>query len=547
MNNLNRTDNLWEKYISPFFIGPWVLAALVVVGVILRLEIYLDNPSFWLDETYVATQMTSRSFVEIFFNQSLLKGQPESPVIFCLLAKCSSMIFGNHELALRLIPFLSSSFALVLFALFLRRFYAPPVAAMATALAAFNMNLIYHAAELKIYSGDVLVAVAALWLLEWGRRERNLHLALVRCAYVGAVLLLSSNAALFFLPWIFVMLWLRVRKESSPRNKVVFIGLTWLWAITFLYLYFSVYSAMTGNEHLVEMWKGLGGFSSDAFLSWGWWKWVLERYVVLTQYLLPGVSPVLGLGLALVGIVCLTQKDTFRGFCVAGPIDLAILAAIVLKYPFYNRMILFLAPCLFICVAQGLGAFSERKFRFRPALVVCVLVLLLSQNVKVAAQNFLKDDEKAIEDNRGALEYLSRNMQAGDQLIINNEAVFSLIYYFTTDMFEHFYQRAQGCLYQVENMRILDSPSAFQKEGEFIYILERALFAQEGYRATYFSGWYYKFSREIKPKIQPGRVWVFLSHIIDPLSGAIDAFDVYGKRIQSFESKGVRVYLYEMR
>ncbi len=547
MHGLKHNNSLWEKYLSSFFISPWLLMAVVVVGAVLRLEGYLDNPSFWLDETYVATQITSRSFAGICSNYALMFGQPESPMVFSLLAKCSSVVFGNHELALRLIPFLSASLALVLLAIFLRRFYSPIVALLATALFAVSQNLIYFAAELKTYSGDVLAAVLALWLFEWARKQENARLAFLRSAYLGSLLLLFSNVTLFFLPWIFIMLWLKFRKAKNSNAKIMFVLLLWLWAMTFLYLHFSVYSVMTGDKDLVGMWQNLEGFSSKALLSWGWWKWFFSRYVVLAKFLLPGVWPALTLGLGLVGLVRLTGRDVLRSICVAGPIDLVLLAAILSKYPFYDRMILFFAPSLFICIGEGVEVFFKAKSFVKQFVFLSLIAVLLGWNVHIAAQRFFSNDEKRLTDNREVLQYLSRNLQSGDQIMFNTEAFFPFSYYFTTDMFSRFHILGEGKAYRVGCLRIDDSARGMGKKGEFRYIIEESWFAGSVYLNTFFDDGFYKFSAEAGPAVKSGRAWLFLSHIRDPLLDVIGILDLYGERVQGFEGRGARVYLYEMR
>ena len=65
--------------------------------------------------------------------------------------------------ALRLIPFLASCLALVLFASLCRRVLDPRAAALAVGLFAVSDRLLFHACEAKPYAVDVLVAVVAAW------------------------------------------------------------------------------------------------------------------------------------------------------------------------------------------------------------------------------------------------------------------------------------------------------------------------------------------------------------------------------------------------
>ncbi|HRZ39686.1 MAG TPA: glycosyltransferase family 39 protein [Candidatus Omnitrophota bacterium] len=525
--------------------SPWLLWAVVAIGILFRLEIYLDNPSFWLDETYVATQITSRSFSQIFFNYVLLTGQPESPMLFSILAKLSVLIFGNHELALRLVPFLSSSAALVLFAFFLKRYCSSGVALLAVALFAFNTNLIYFAAELKTYSGDVLTAVGLLWFLRWSREEKNLALVLLRGGYVGCLAMLFSNITLFFLPWLGILFYWRVKRDPSPRFQRLLVTVVCSWTIVFLYLYFSVYNGMTDNHPLVEMWKHLGGFSPKPLLSGGWWLWLVERYVIMARFLLPGVWPLITLILALVGLARITEKDAFGAFCLAGPVDLVLLAAILMKYPFYDRMILFLAPCFLLCVSEGVRALWDQ--RLSRTLAIVLIPVLLAWSVRASVMNARGNDEKHIEDNREVFSYLGRHMSPGDQLVLNNEAGFPFMYYFTTDLFKRFHLEAGEARIEVKFLKILDSEKAFRREGFFFYIFEKSIFEHGSYKTSLLQLKQYPFSDQIRPKLAGGRTWILLSHFKKSFGEVLDIMDRYGTRIGQFEAKGAGVYLYDMR
>ena len=86
-----------------------------------------------------------------------------SPPLFLWLERAVVLALGDSEYALRLVPFLASCLALVLFAGFARRVLGPYAAALAVGLFAVSDRLLWHASEAKPYALDVLVAVAAGW------------------------------------------------------------------------------------------------------------------------------------------------------------------------------------------------------------------------------------------------------------------------------------------------------------------------------------------------------------------------------------------------
>src|SRR5215475_14295682 len=81
---------------------PWLA---LFLGVGLRVREYLADRSLWIDELMLALGVNHRAVTDLLrpldFNQA-------APAGFLVLVKSSTALFGNSELGLRLVPFLSS-------------------------------------------------------------------------------------------------------------------------------------------------------------------------------------------------------------------------------------------------------------------------------------------------------------------------------------------------------------------------------------------------------------------------------------------------------
>ncbi|HEX6657590.1 MAG TPA: hypothetical protein VF065_05885, partial [Ilumatobacter sp.] len=88
----------------------WVVVA---VGVVLRIARFLDNRSLWLDEAFLAINLTEKSFSELFGRLEFLQS---APVGFLLAQKSVITLLGDSEYSMRLIPLLASIASLILFA-----------------------------------------------------------------------------------------------------------------------------------------------------------------------------------------------------------------------------------------------------------------------------------------------------------------------------------------------------------------------------------------------------------------------------------------------
>ena len=95
--------------------GNIICILLIFIGFYFRLSYYFQNQSLWVDEAYVAVEISAKSYRDIFCFLTILSGQPQTPILFQLICKFFTSLFGNHELSLRLLPYLSSLAALFLF------------------------------------------------------------------------------------------------------------------------------------------------------------------------------------------------------------------------------------------------------------------------------------------------------------------------------------------------------------------------------------------------------------------------------------------------
>src|SRR5512134_330155 len=128
------------------------VAALLLVGMVLRLRQYLTSRSLWVDEAMLALNVVNRSLAGLVQPLDYDQG---APLGFLLVEKLVQLLLGKHELVLRLFPLLAGLLSLGLFALLLRRMEMRGAGGLtALALFALNPRLIYYSSEVKQYILD---------------------------------------------------------------------------------------------------------------------------------------------------------------------------------------------------------------------------------------------------------------------------------------------------------------------------------------------------------------------------------------------------------
>ena len=149
-------------------VAGWVL---VGVGAAIRLRLYLQNRSLWIDEAMVSLNIIHRPIGQLW---RPLDDHQAAPLGWLLLQKFCVTMFGSSEYALRLVPLVAGIGSLGLLLMLVRRTVGPAVGLVAVAMACLSKGLIYYSSEAKQYSSDVAICVLLLLIAQmvWQSRGR---------------------------------------------------------------------------------------------------------------------------------------------------------------------------------------------------------------------------------------------------------------------------------------------------------------------------------------------------------------------------------------
>ncbi len=141
------------------------------VAIMLRLH-QIDSHSFWLDEAYSWTMATKFSFGEIVRRTA----NDFHPPLYFLILKCWIAVFGDSEVAQRLLSVTCDMLTLLMLYLLCRDAFAETpdaegkrssrtVGVLATAMYAVSGIHIQWSVEARMYSMAAFLSVASSWLL----------------------------------------------------------------------------------------------------------------------------------------------------------------------------------------------------------------------------------------------------------------------------------------------------------------------------------------------------------------------------------------------
>ncbi len=416
-----------------------LLTALVLAGLCLRLAQYFHNRELWLDEAWLAYEFLNHSLVDM---TRPLVSQLNFPIGFLLIEKFATMVAGASEYVLRFFPLLCGAGALLAITPVAMRVGGTQrpadwaTAMLVVAFLVFNKHAIYYASEARQYSTD-LFATCFLLLLAGAQNfaPDSESLAIRRAARMGAVGVLIvwfSWTSIFTLAAIFVVQGACHLSRRQWRAAIaVAVGLA-LSGLSF-WLHLQVIernmdaqgTAESVHEYVRYMSEGIPPRSwSDVPKFFG----TLERFL----YNPGGMSyPAVAVIACLLGCVDLWKRRRGTLLVMVLPFVFVLAAAVLGRYAFRDRFLVFLLPQFFIVMSCGVGLLLRQK-AYPWRIGGCLLLVLLIARPAVQSGRVLFEARTGPgggSEVKVLLNSVREEWQAGDILFVHGSEAYQFLYY----------------------------------------------------------------------------------------------------------------------
>jgi hypothetical protein len=359
----------------------WVLVA---TGVFLRLLEYADRRRLYRDERALLENLVE--FATFDFTSTLTENQLAPPG-FLVIERLMVQLPIPVVPAARLIPFLSAILSVFLMRSVARRFLTARAVPIAVGLFALNDWLLYYAAEIKQYSTEVALALAA-WRLAAGSADEPIgdYAALTRrqlfhVLAFGVVGVWFSYPLAFSLAALGSLLIAQATLAREWRKALSFLAMSLAWAASFFICYKVSHGILTKDRFIWDWWYfaflPLPPQSLDDLVRVSWQ--VLNLLNSPAGVLTPlGIIPsaFLALGLFVLGALSVGKRSLGGLYLLVAPLPFAMLASALHQYPFHGRLLIFLVPTVHLLVAQGAELLSRRG---GPPLTFAAAIFLLYQ------------------------------------------------------------------------------------------------------------------------------------------------------------------------
>ncbi len=544
--------DFWSWFeLLPVSVAQWAL----IFGIFLRFKLYFKNESLLVDESWVAIEATSRHIGQILQNDNIFVVSSRPPALFLALLNISTQLFGNNEMALRLVPFLFGIGSLFLFYRLARQFLTPALWGGAVWLFSICEPLLYYAVSVRRYSSSLFVALLLWFMAGWVFVDFKRKWRIFWFGLVAAMLLWMANASVYVVSAVLLTVTIRMFFE---RKWELLVPLSLALAMvvgSFGAIYSIFLKDVLNNPQLKGNW--------EAFF-WTGKPFTLEALGWFGKVFLDSLANPAGIGfpaimviLMVVGIVGLFKKSPWMTGCYVLPIILVMAATLAGKYPFQGRVIIFLVPAYYLLIFAGGEFLGQKLARYRKVFLVLFLALVLFRSVNEIWVNWGYSRPKP--DNRPVLEFFRQNFQPGDQIFLDTNKRYSFWYYAGNLGYgkiigtHEFPYRDQ--LMKVAKVGVFSTGSMnFFGKDVMGLIFEQHLFDQRGYfqDAVVLKG------EIVTPVVSDaqagcfysGRAWLFLPNPEAPaekktLQIIKSTFDQCGKRVMGIDYHKASMYLYD--
>jgi len=408
-----------------FFDHPFthlILGRLIVLtGALIRLKVYLEERSLFLDEANLSRNIAERDWVGLL---NTLDYQQYAPPGYLYLVKSATLLLGSGEYGLRLIALLSSLGLLVLTVAISRQLirHSWPRLLPLT-LIAFSYDLIRYGTENKQYAFDAMITALLVWLaLRYplaglsGRR-------LVGWTLVGATAVWCSMPAVFVLTGVGLYygagLW-----QAGERQKLW--GLTGAiacWLFSFGLYYWRLLRPDIGSDYLNDHHQAY--FLPFLPKNPADWRQLGDLLLLLLRGSTGHTVAAYGVGGAalLWGMRVQARRYLPSLLLLLLPVLTCLLASGLKQYSLMPRLTLFLVPLLVLLMGVATDDLWTRR-SWSPLLLLALWLPVLSLS-KGFRHVFVPLE---IENSREALQ-AAQSADSGSLVYVHHAAVPAAVYY----------------------------------------------------------------------------------------------------------------------
>jgi len=323
-----------------------LLLIVIFYSIYIRVRMYMLGMSLWTDEARLAESILDRTMLEMLTPP--LANMQTAPVLYLVVVKTLTMIFGASEAVLRIYSFAALLGMLILQGVLLRRVFrvSGVFTLFSVAVSATLGYYIYYSNELKPYMGDaafILIVLLGYYAYREGFFGSGLKSAVV-LGSLFSVCMLFSTPAVFLAGSVFIVEFLSrcIRKDRKAILYIVIGGLIFIAVFALNYLLWL--KPIATFEGMIDYWNN----RKFDFLMTD--KAVISQNISIIRNLLSPLGQAIWITLpfAIFGFAISLARRNIYTAAVGLFLFILLIASALDKYPIETRLWNFLYVIIFI-------------------------------------------------------------------------------------------------------------------------------------------------------------------------------------------------------
>lgn len=422
----------------------FVLIAVILFGIFIRIKCFLINPSFWHDECGIAWNIKFKSSLGLLGHLRFLQVAPPG---FLILTKLLTKAFGFSEMVFRFIPLLTGCLSVVLFYfLSVKALNKNSSILLSVLFFAINERLINYSFEFKPYGVDVFFTIIGLlFFINLDLEKLSLKKALIY-GFLIALAPWFSFTSIFIIAGGFLILLLKNIKTDWIKK------LSLMLPIIISGLIYLIFCAM-GNQDVGKMETGW----QSSFVTLNPFHF-LSLFIESIRYLFPSIPLLLFAFILFIwGFTALAKEKSTYFKVATASLAAFLVASLFHVYPFSDRVILFLIPIYILFMTKPIDLISSSKKA--KSLVIILLSILAFYMQIIVIYQYAKAKVVSRREYAGeTMEFMAKNIKPNDIILVNNSSSPEFDYY--------------SSFYNLKNKTIVDNNVANFSEKTYLNFLD---------------------------------------------------------------------------
>lgn len=514
--------NLFKKIYN----SKWFIVVLIFFGITARMVEYFINHTLWLDEAGLAITIIKLNYLE------LLKPLPYyglvEPVIFVLVVKFFTKLWGYSEFIFRLFPLITGLGTLALSYPLGKNFLKTKAIPVFICLFAFSRFGIYYSREARQYSLELFVSVLLVLFSIYVFKSKFNIKKIIFLGIIGIFSIWCSYTSIFVLAGLGLALILEFiidRKKYNYKSLISLLIIGFIWIINFFLDYFLIIKAERAGYSSVYWVNYFAPFPPNNLMELWWYPknffYVLNNPLGLTFYLnnprnipyfLIVFQYIIVISLIIFGTYSLWKdRKRFFLFIIYFPLIVLFIFTILKIYPIWGRLVLFILPMFYLLIAEGaiklLEVFSKKIKYVGKSFGIIIIILFLIYPVGYSLLNMIKPEAR--NETKPAIEYYFSHRKPSDKVYIFPAPFDDPLYLYYTQYY-------------------------FKDMGQKILINSKI----EDNKEEYFS--------ELKNNMKNNKVWIIFPSNTKPEKEILDFLNTIGQKKDEFSATAT-IYCYDFK